>query len=111
MDYRDSLFDHVLDVVLRHWDPAMRELGSQSLRLICSTDPLMLAPQASVKAVNVLFTSYVPSQNCSQIRLLDCVDLTDLHGGLLALSELSLACKDSKVKDPLLDGCVSDVSD
>ena len=110
MDYRDSLFDHVLDVVARHWDPTMRELGSQSLRLICSADPLTLAPQASAKAVNLLFASHVLSLNRLQIRLLDCVDLTDLHGGLLALSELSLACKESKVEDPLLDGCVRDVS-
>jgi len=57
-----------------------------------------------------LVASYAQSQNRSQIRLLDCVDVTDLHGGLLALSELSLACKDSKVTDPSLDGCVSDVS-
>ena len=88
----------------------MRELGSQSLRLICSTDPLTLAPQASAKAVNLLFASYVSIHNRPQMRLLDYVDLTDFHGGLLALSELSLACKDSKVKDPLLDGCISDVS-
>ncbi|RDB18014.1 Tubulin-specific chaperone D [Hypsizygus marmoreus] len=78
LEYRSFLLNHVLDVVLRHWDPTMRELGSQSLRLICLTDLAILGPQASAKSVH----------------LLDSIDLADLHGGLLALSEIALAYRE-----------------
>ncbi|KAF8073788.1 armadillo-type protein [Lyophyllum atratum] len=74
-EYRPFLLNHVLDVVLRHWDATMRELGSQSLRLICQIDLATLGPEACAKST----------------RLLDSIDVSDLHGGLLALSEIALA--------------------
>ncbi|KAF8957293.1 tubulin folding cofactor D C terminal-domain-containing protein [Flammula alnicola] len=84
-EYRDFLFDHLLNVVLRHWDISMRELGSQSLRLICSHDLYILAPRAIEKIV----------------LLLESLDLADVHGGLLALSEIAIAYKET-IKDPIV---------
>ncbi|KAF8955289.1 TBCD protein [Flammula alnicola] len=84
-EYRDFLFDHLLNVVLRHWDISMRELGSQSLRLICSHDLYVLAPRAIEKIV----------------LLLESLDLADVHGGLLALSEIAIAYKET-IKDPIV---------
>lgn len=77
-EYRDFLVDHILNTILRHWDPDMRELGSQSLRLLCQIDPIKLVPRASSQAMH----------------LLDSIDVADLHGSLLALSEICLACRD-----------------
>ncbi|KAF8908871.1 TBCD protein [Gymnopilus junonius] len=77
-EYRNFLFDHILDVVLRHWDQSMRELGSQSLRLICSHDLDVLAPRAMEK--------YVP--------LLESLDTSDVHGALLGLREIAIAYKE-----------------
>ncbi|KAF4617278.1 hypothetical protein D9613_005867 [Agrocybe pediades] len=78
VEYRDFLVNHVLDVVLRHWDITMRELGSQSLRLICLHDLDTLAPQVVEKSA----------------RLLESVDSSDVHGGLSALSEIAIAYKE-----------------
>ncbi|KAI5896933.1 ARM repeat-containing protein [Schizophyllum commune H4-8] len=77
-EYRIFLFDHLLDVTLRHWDPSMRRLGSQSLRLLCLLDLDVLGPKAVEKAS----------------KLLQAVDGTDIHGGLLALSEVAAAYKE-----------------
>ncbi|KAF8194167.1 TBCD protein, partial [Pholiota molesta] len=78
IEYRDFLFDHLIDVVLRHWDISMRELGSQSLRLICSHDLYVLAPRAIDKIA----------------LLMESLDLADVHGGLCALSEIAIAYKE-----------------
>ncbi|KAF9046718.1 armadillo-type protein [Panaeolus papilionaceus] len=85
VEYRVAFFDHILDVVLRHWDIRMRELGSQSLKLICSHDLFVLAPRAIDKSV----------------RLLDSLDTIDIHGGLSALCEIALAYREC-IKDPLI---------
>ncbi|KAL1722870.1 armadillo-type protein [Schizophyllum commune] len=77
-EYRIFLFDHLLDVTLRHWDPSMRRLGSQSLKLLCLLDLDVLGPKAVEKAS----------------KLLQAVDGTDVHGGLLALSEVAAAYKE-----------------
>ncbi|KAK0201710.1 tubulin folding cofactor D C terminal-domain-containing protein [Desarmillaria ectypa] len=77
-EYRRYLFDHLLDVPLRHWDANMRQLASQSLRLICLLDLSGLGPQVCSRAA----------------KLLESPDNTDIHGGLLALTELSIACRD-----------------
>lgn len=37
-EYRNFLLNHVLNVVLRHWDVSIRELGSQSLKNLCLID-------------------------------------------------------------------------
>ncbi|KDR82781.1 hypothetical protein GALMADRAFT_220773 [Galerina marginata CBS 339.88] len=77
-EYRTFLFEHLLDVVLRHWDISMRELGSQSLRLICAHDLQVLAPRAIEKSA----------------LLLESLDTSDVHGGLSALSEIAIAYKE-----------------
>ncbi|KAL1744501.1 armadillo-type protein [Schizophyllum fasciatum] len=74
-EYRVFLFDHLLSVTLRHWDASMRRLGSQSLKLLCALDIDTLGPQAS--------------------KLLQAVDTSDIHGGLLALTETASAYKES----------------
>jgi hypothetical protein len=38
VEYRDAILDHLLNVTRRHWDSSMRELGAQSLRLVCMID-------------------------------------------------------------------------
>ncbi|KAF8158379.1 TBCD protein [Crassisporium funariophilum] len=92
-EYRNCLFDHIVDVVLRHWDISMRELGSQSLRLICLHDMSGLAPRAIGRCV----------------RLLDSLDTADVHGGLLALSEIAIAYRET-IEDPsVLEGQLRDV--
>lgn len=41
------MLEHLHYTTLRHWDPAMRLLGAQSLRLICElADPL---PEQALK--------------------------------------------------------------
>ncbi|KAJ2930914.1 hypothetical protein H1R20_g6182, partial [Candolleomyces eurysporus] len=74
-EYRESLLNHVLNVVLRHWDVSIRELGSQSLRNLCLIDLEDMASKALQKV----------------IPLLESIDPADIHGGLLALTELGLA--------------------
>ncbi|KDQ25817.1 hypothetical protein PLEOSDRAFT_31767 [Pleurotus ostreatus PC15] len=83
--YRESLFDHLIDVTIRHWDPAMRQIGAQSLQLICLIDIKEYGPRAEAKIC----------------RLLESVDDSDLHGSLLALSELALAYRMSYQGDEL----------
>ncbi|KAF8917124.1 ARM repeat-containing protein [Mucidula mucida] len=78
-EYRPFLVDHLTDVPLRHWDPAMRSLTAQSIRLICLEDMEILPPQVFSKAN----------------RLLESTDNTDIHGGLLALTELSIAFRET----------------
>jgi tubulin-specific chaperone D len=46
------LFDHLLNITLRHWDLTMRQLGAQSLRLICLQDLQSLGPKAIEKSVS-----------------------------------------------------------
>ncbi|KAG6841983.1 hypothetical protein C0991_004474 [Blastosporella zonata] len=83
-EYRISLMNHILNVTLRHWDPSMRELGSQSLRAICIHD------------LNTLGTIAIEKS----IHLLDSIDVSDLHGGLLALSEIAIAHCESGDQSP-----------
>ncbi|KAJ3775517.1 TBCD protein [Lentinula raphanica] len=75
IEYRPYLLDHLLNVSLRHWDISMRRVGAQSLRRICLVDIETLGPEAS--------------RRCA--RLLEASDNTDIHGGLLGLTELALA--------------------
>ncbi|KAJ7644104.1 TBCD protein [Roridomyces roridus] len=78
-EYRGFLFDHLLNVTARHWDVSMRQLGAQSLRLICTTHLPSLGPLVIARAV----------------KLLESPDTTDLHGALLALTEISIACSET----------------
>ncbi|PPR01746.1 hypothetical protein CVT24_001566 [Panaeolus cyanescens] len=92
-EYRVAFFDHILDVVLRHWDIRMRELGSQSLKLICSHDLSGLAPRAIEKLV----------------RLLDSLDTIDVHGGLSGLCEMALAFRECIKYSLILDTHLRDI--
>ncbi|KAH7098995.1 ARM repeat-containing protein [Auriculariales sp. MPI-PUGE-AT-0066] len=71
--YRQALMDHVIDIVLQHWDASMRQSGAESLRAICSADPDVLG-QLALQQLKALLTS---------------VDIFAVSGGLLALSELA----------------------
>ncbi|KIL67806.1 hypothetical protein M378DRAFT_191353 [Amanita muscaria Koide BX008] len=74
-EYRTALIEHLMNVSIRHWDEAMRELASLSLHGIIVTDFKSLFRISIEKAV----------------RLLDSVDKQDLHGALLALTEIARA--------------------
>ncbi|KAH9980287.1 TBCD protein [Lactifluus volemus] len=72
-EYRPFLIDHLITTTLRHWDTAMRELGAQSVRKLCELDLPRLGPQCA-----------------NRVRpLLKMSDPSDVHGGLLALTQLS----------------------
>ncbi|KZT73795.1 ARM repeat-containing protein [Daedalea quercina L-15889] len=79
VEYRSSLIDHLLSVTLRHWDPQMRQLGAQSLRVICELDLPALGPDSAARAA----------------RFLQGPDVGDIHGALAALTELAAAYRDS----------------
>ncbi|KAK7469200.1 hypothetical protein VKT23_003691 [Stygiomarasmius scandens] len=83
IEYRPYLFDHLLNVTLRHWDINMRRLGSQSLRLICLEELSRLGPDAIGQCV----------------RLLRSPDLSDLHGGMLGLTEIAIGFQEKESYD------------
>ncbi|KAI0822273.1 TBCD protein [Trametes gibbosa] len=83
-EYRAFLIDHLLSVTLRHWDPAMRQIGAQSLRAICELDLPRLGPEMISRAA----------------KLLGMPDSSDIHGGLLALTELATAFGISQGYEP-----------
>ncbi|KAI0251997.1 TBCD protein [Lactifluus subvellereus] len=72
-EYRPFLIDHLIGTTLRHWDTAMRQLGAQSIRKLCELDLPQLGPQCVNRARPLLTMS----------------DPSDVHGGLLALIQLS----------------------
>ena len=86
----------------------MRELGAQSLRLICLLDLTKLGPEATSKAVSQPFCLAQFTDNLFQARLLKSADLIDLHGGILVLSEIAHAyrsnIKEADRREPLLRG-------
>ncbi|KAF8583340.1 ARM repeat-containing protein [Ramaria rubella] len=67
VEYRGALLDHLIANTLVHWDPAMRFLGAQSLKAICELD--------------------------LEVLLLKSVDINDVHGGLLGLSQVATSYK------------------
>ncbi|KAJ7459837.1 TBCD protein [Mycena latifolia] len=81
LEYRGFLFDHLLNVTARHWDLSMRRLGSQSLRLICAPHLPTLGPLVIERAA----------------KLLESVDTADLHGALLALTEIAIVYREATV--------------
>ncbi|KAF7288586.1 TFCD-C domain-containing protein [Mycena chlorophos] len=74
-EYREFLFDHLLNVTARHWDISMRQLGAQSLRLVCAPHLQDLGPVAISRAA----------------KLLSSPDTSDLHGAFLVLAEIASA--------------------
>ncbi len=72
-EYRGCLIDHLLAVTLRHWDPAMREIGAQSLRCICELDLVKLGPDVAKRAVrNALLLITTPSLHSTLLRRRGC---------------------------------------
>lgn len=70
----------------------MRRTGAHSLRLICLVDLDRLGPEASQKCVRNLFTSSDSMiAHIQQVKLLEASDNSDVHGGLVGLTELALA--------------------
>lgn len=78
-EYVGFILQHLTKITLRHWDDAMRQLASQSLRKICEIDLATLGPKVVQESA----------------KLLHSPDTVDIHGGLLALSELACAFKTS----------------
>jgi hypothetical protein len=80
-EYRKAIIDHLFQVKLNHWDPAIRHLSSQSLNQLVQKDPGYMAG------------TVLPF-------LLDsCVDPNNLalrHGATLGIAEIVLAFKDIK---------------
>ncbi|TCD65493.1 hypothetical protein EIP91_002577 [Steccherinum ochraceum] len=84
-EYRTVLIDHVLGFTLRHWDPVMRQLGAQSLKEICHRDMSTLAPTIATRLAEYLTFP----------------DSADVHGALLALTELASECRQDVHLEPL----------
>ncbi|KAI0761942.1 TBCD protein [Trametes elegans] len=78
-EYRPFLIDHLLSVTLRHWDPSMRQIGAQSLRAICELNLIQLGPEVAARVA----------------KLLEVPDSGDVHGALLALTELAEAFRNA----------------
>lgn len=56
-EYRPCLIEHLILVTLRHWDPVVRQLGAQSLRVICQRDLTELAPTCAKRVVGFRISS------------------------------------------------------
>ncbi|KAH7061742.1 hypothetical protein BKA62DRAFT_779933 [Auriculariales sp. MPI-PUGE-AT-0066] len=78
--YRQALMDHVIDIVLQHWDASMRQSGAESLRAICSADPDVLG-QLALQQLIFSALHEVPT-NMLRARLSDLV----LEGYCLVIS-------------------------
>ncbi|KAF7797405.1 hypothetical protein EIP86_008600 [Pleurotus ostreatoroseus] len=74
-EYRHGLLEHLISISLRHWDPAIRRLAAQSLQRICSLD---------LKALGLACVDRITAY-------LTFPDSGDIHGALLALSEVAAA--------------------
>lgn len=83
----------------------MREIGAQSLRCICELDLLKLGPDVAKRAVrNARRLVPCPCSSLKvalQAQLLAIPDDSDVHGGLLALTELAAAFRRSPHRDQL----------
>ena len=51
-EYRPSLLEHLITVTIRHWDPAMRQLGAKAIREICQLDRHNLTPRCVERVVS-----------------------------------------------------------
>lgn len=45
------MLNHLVTITLRHWDPAMRQLGAQSIRKLCEQDLSRLGPEYANRVV------------------------------------------------------------
>ncbi|KAJ9116353.1 hypothetical protein QFC22_004794 [Naganishia vaughanmartiniae] len=71
-EYRSAMLEHLHYVTLRHWDPAMRLIGAQSLKLICELEESLPAQALQL-----------------EMDQLGSVELANIHGALAALDELA----------------------
>ncbi|KAJ9099164.1 hypothetical protein QFC21_004044 [Naganishia friedmannii] len=76
-EYRSAMLEHLHYVTLRHWDPAMRLIGAQSLKLICELEESLPAQALQL-----------------EIDQLGSVELANIHGALAALDELASVYRD-----------------
>ncbi|KAJ1303413.1 hypothetical protein OPQ81_011604 [Rhizoctonia solani] len=85
-EYRQSLIEHVMKTGLRHWDPKIRALGSQALRVMCGVDLHNLGPKAAFELRSRL----------------NSIDTNEVHGALLGLAEVSKAFKEQNYENERL---------
>lgn len=70
LEYRPFLIDHLVFISIRHWDPDMRSLASQSLRALCELDLSNLGPHVMARVVSIEFPSQTtPSEPKTPSRL------------------------------------------
>lgn len=81
----------------------MRQIGAQSLKAICELDLVKIGPDAATRAVGVSEGVRIWWLTCSMVQaeLLKLPDAGDIHGGLLALTELATAFRDSPQHEQL----------
>ncbi|KLO11459.1 TBCD protein [Schizopora paradoxa] len=84
-EYRSTVIKHLFSTTLRHWDEVMRRLGSSCLRKIAETDLIKLLPDLVAECKPLVHS----------------MELIDVHGALLTLSELSVAISSSTFRDEL----------
>lgn len=95
--YRPFLIDHLLTITIRHWDPAMRLLGAQSLRAICELELPALGPKAAERAVSMVIMLKLSNLTYAHQSLFAMgPDTSDIHGSLLALTEISSAYREAE---------------
>jgi len=77
----------------------MRELGAQALRRICELDLKVLGLECASKLVRILSRSRRNVSHQLQARLLESVDVVDVHGALAGLTSISEAFRVQGSKD------------
>ncbi|CCO31366.1 Tubulin-specific chaperone D AltName: Full=Beta-tubulin cofactor D [Rhizoctonia solani AG-1 IB] len=85
-EYQQPIIEHILKTTLRHWDPKMRILGSQALRVVCDVDLGALGPRVVLEL-------------SSRLRS---IDTNEVHGALLSIAEISKAFKERGYEDERL---------
>ncbi|CAO1633061.1 unnamed protein product [Sympodiomycopsis kandeliae] len=75
-EYRQFFLDHMMKATITHWDPSMRQMGSQAIAEVAALDKEVLVP--------LLISKLAPT--CKSR------DLFTLHGALLSLSHLASLC-------------------
>ena len=50
-EYRSVLINHLINKSIRHWDPAMRSMSAQSLRMLCELNLAGLGPHVAERIV------------------------------------------------------------
>jgi tubulin-specific chaperone D len=93
-EYRSAFIDHLINISIRHWDPAMRSISAQSLRALCELDLRPLGPGVVGRLVRLQLLPRYLLNILFQMLLLRSNEANDVHGALLSLSELASAYGD-----------------